>query len=185
MKYRPYGGTGWQVSTVGFGAWAIGADWGHVSESDALDALHKSIDLGVNFIDTADVKEIAAANELGLVDGVTTNPTLLSREEGDPREILREITKIVEGPVSAEVTALDAEGMGGIVDFADQDALVPVLGKMLCDGFDIVHHAHVECRRPVTVRLARHRVPVVFRLVVDEHRFFTRCADDVGERQVD
>ena len=63
------------------------------------------------FIDTASVSDIREAAELGLLDGVTTSPTLLSREEGDPLEILREITKIVEGPVSAEVTALDAEGM--------------------------------------------------------------------------
>jgi transaldolase len=63
------------------------------------------------FIDTASVSDIREAAELGLLDGVTTNPTLLSREEGDPREILHQITKIVEGPVSAEVTALDAEGM--------------------------------------------------------------------------
>lgn len=63
------------------------------------------------FIDTARVAEIREAADLGLLDGVTTNPTLLSREDGDPREILREITKIVDGPVSAEVTAQDAEGM--------------------------------------------------------------------------
>ena len=63
------------------------------------------------FIDTASVSDIREAADLGLLDGVTTNPTLLSREEGDPQEILRQITKIVEGPVSAEVTALDAEGM--------------------------------------------------------------------------
>jgi aryl-alcohol dehydrogenase-like predicted oxidoreductase len=55
MKYRTFGRTGWEVSEIGFGAWAIGADWGHVSEADALQALHTSIDLGVNFIDTADV----------------------------------------------------------------------------------------------------------------------------------
>src|SRR5262245_65509640 len=63
------------------------------------------------FIDTANVEEIREAVSYGLLDGVTTNPTLLSREKGNPREILREITKLVEGPVSAEVTALDAEGM--------------------------------------------------------------------------
>ncbi len=63
------------------------------------------------FIDTASVSDIQEAADLGLLDGVTTNPTLLSREDGDPQEILRQITKIVEGPVSAEVTALDAEGM--------------------------------------------------------------------------
>jgi transaldolase len=63
------------------------------------------------FIDTASVSEIREAAALGLLDGVTTNPSLLSKEKGDPREILREITKIVDGPVSAEVTALDHEGM--------------------------------------------------------------------------
>jgi aryl-alcohol dehydrogenase-like predicted oxidoreductase len=55
MKYRPFGRTGWQVSEISFGAWAIGGSWGQVSESDALDALHAAIDHGVNFIDTADV----------------------------------------------------------------------------------------------------------------------------------
>jgi transaldolase len=63
------------------------------------------------FIDTASVPEIQEAASLGLLDGVTTNPSLLSKEKGAPREILREITKIVEGPVSAEVTALDHDGM--------------------------------------------------------------------------
>ena len=55
MKYRTLGRTGWKVSTVSFGAWAIGADWGTVSDKDSLAALHRAIDLGVNFIDTADV----------------------------------------------------------------------------------------------------------------------------------
>jgi transaldolase len=63
------------------------------------------------FIDTANVSEIREAASLGLLDGVTTNPTLLSKEKGDPREILREITKIVDGPVSAEVTAVEHDGM--------------------------------------------------------------------------
>jgi transaldolase len=63
------------------------------------------------FIDTANLAEIREAASLGLLDGVTTNPSLLSKESGDPREILQEITKVVEGPVSAEVTALDHDGM--------------------------------------------------------------------------
>jgi len=63
------------------------------------------------FIDTASISEIREAAALGLLDGVTTNPSLLSKEKGDPREILREITKIVDGPVSAEVTATDHDGM--------------------------------------------------------------------------
>jgi aryl-alcohol dehydrogenase-like predicted oxidoreductase len=55
MKYRNFGKTGWQVSEIGFGAWAIGADWGQVNDYDALDALRAAIEQGVNFIDTADV----------------------------------------------------------------------------------------------------------------------------------
>ena len=55
MNYRALGRTGWKVSDVSFGAWAIGGAWGHVSEDEALGALHTAIDSGVNFIDTADV----------------------------------------------------------------------------------------------------------------------------------
>ncbi|HFE52742.1 MAG TPA: fructose-6-phosphate aldolase [Bacteroidetes bacterium] len=63
------------------------------------------------FIDTANLEEIRKANSLGILDGVTTNPTLISREEGDPTEILKNICREVSGPVSAEVVSLDAEGM--------------------------------------------------------------------------
>jgi aryl-alcohol dehydrogenase-like predicted oxidoreductase len=55
MKYRELGRTGWKVSEISFGAWAIGGAWGNVSHEDAMAALHKAIDCGVNFIDTADV----------------------------------------------------------------------------------------------------------------------------------
>jgi aryl-alcohol dehydrogenase-like predicted oxidoreductase len=55
MLYRELGRTGWKVSTVSFGAWAIGGSWGSVDDSESLAALNKAIDLGVNFIDTADV----------------------------------------------------------------------------------------------------------------------------------
>ena len=63
------------------------------------------------FIDTANLGEIRAAMEMGLVDGVTTNPSLMAREASDWREIAREICQLVPGPVSLEVIALDAEGM--------------------------------------------------------------------------
>jgi len=55
MHYRQLGRTGWKVSDVSFGAWAIGGSWGSVSDDDSLAALRKAIDCGVNFIDTADV----------------------------------------------------------------------------------------------------------------------------------
>ncbi len=53
MKYRAFGNTGWEVSEVGFGAWAIGGGWGPQSDSDSVATLHRALDLGVNFIDTA------------------------------------------------------------------------------------------------------------------------------------
>jgi aryl-alcohol dehydrogenase-like predicted oxidoreductase len=64
MQYRPLGRTGWNVSEISFGAWAIGADWGEVNEKDALAALHTAIDCGVNFIDTADVYGMGRSEKL-------------------------------------------------------------------------------------------------------------------------
>ena len=55
MNYRMLGRTGWQVSEISFGAWAIGGSWGDVDDAESLDALRTALDLGVNFIDTADV----------------------------------------------------------------------------------------------------------------------------------
>jgi transaldolase len=63
------------------------------------------------FIDTADVKEIREAHALGVLDGVTTNPSLIAKSGRNFREVIEEITRIVDGPISAEVVALDHEGM--------------------------------------------------------------------------
>jgi transaldolase len=63
------------------------------------------------FLDTGSIDEIRKANELGILDGVTTNPSLLAKEKKPYMEILREITTMVKGPVSAEVTATDTAGM--------------------------------------------------------------------------
>ena len=63
------------------------------------------------FIDTANLEEIRKANSYGILDGVTTNPTLLSREKNEPISQLEKICKVVDGPVSAEVLSLDANGM--------------------------------------------------------------------------
>jgi len=63
------------------------------------------------FIDTANVKEIKEAATLGIIDGVTTNPTLIAREGRNPEQLLKEICDLVNGPVSAEVISLEAAGM--------------------------------------------------------------------------
>jgi len=63
------------------------------------------------FVDTADVHAIAELNELGMVDGVTTNPSLIFKSGRDIKEVTAEICAMIDGPVSAETVALDAEGM--------------------------------------------------------------------------
>ena len=63
------------------------------------------------FIDTANIDEIKKANELGMVDGVTTNPSLVAKEGREFKGLIKEICDIVDGPVSAEVVSTDAEGM--------------------------------------------------------------------------
>ncbi|MBR6533341.1 MAG: fructose-6-phosphate aldolase [Clostridia bacterium] len=63
------------------------------------------------FIDTANTAEIREANELGVICGVTTNPSLIAKEGRDFKEVINEITEIVDGPISAEVISLDADSM--------------------------------------------------------------------------
>ena len=63
------------------------------------------------FVDTADTKEIAELAETGLLDGVTTNPSLIAKSGRDFMEVTKEICGLVDGPVSAEVVALDHAGM--------------------------------------------------------------------------
>ena len=63
------------------------------------------------FIDTANIDEIKEAHSMGMVDGVTTNPSLIAKEGRDFEEIIKQICEIVDGPISAEVISLDTEGM--------------------------------------------------------------------------
>src|SRR3954469_1688760 len=63
------------------------------------------------FIDTAALDEIKKASAMGLVDGVTTNPSLVAKQGGDFRELLQRICEVIDGPISAEVIATEAEAM--------------------------------------------------------------------------
>ena len=63
------------------------------------------------FVDTGNVKEIETLAAIGILDGATTNPSLMAKEGGDPRKILKRICEILEGPVSAEVVSTDVDGM--------------------------------------------------------------------------
>ena len=77
------------------------------------------------FLDSASLKDISWAAQAGLIDGVTTNPSLLAKQAGDldPRDVLKEICSLVDGPVSAEVVGLETDGMvregSGLAKIAD------------------------------------------------------------------
>ena len=63
------------------------------------------------FLDTANLDEIRKYNDMGLLDGITTNPSLLAKEGGNPHEAMEEITRIIKGDVSLEVVSTDYDGM--------------------------------------------------------------------------
>ena len=73
------------------------------------------------FLDTANVDHIREANALGIVDGVTTNPSLIAKEGKDFREVVNEICSIVDGPISAEVVSLEVKGM-----MAEAESLIKI-----------------------------------------------------------
>lgn len=97
------------------------------------------------FIDTADISEIKQANDRGWVDGVTTNPTLVAKTGRPFNDVLKDICKIVKGPVSAEVVSLQAEGM-----FAEGKELAKIADNIvvkipMCEeGLVAVRRFHAE-----------------------------------------
>ncbi|NOY45436.1 MAG: fructose-6-phosphate aldolase [Deltaproteobacteria bacterium] len=97
------------------------------------------------FLDTANIEDIRSAVALGVVDGVTTNPTLIAKEDQPYREVLAEICRLVDGPVSAEVVALEADRM---VDEARELAAIHdqivVKVPITADGLQAVHRLTAE-----------------------------------------
>ncbi len=97
------------------------------------------------FIDTANIDEIKEANAMGMVDGVTTNPTLIAREKGDFKEIITEICKVVDGPISAEVISLETDGMVAEArELAKIHANIVVKIPMTTDGLKAVRTLTAE-----------------------------------------
>ncbi|MBI5063762.1 MAG: fructose-6-phosphate aldolase [Desulfatitalea sp.] len=97
------------------------------------------------FIDTANIAEIKEANAMGMVDGVTTNPSLIAKEKGDFKEIITEICRIVDGPISAEVISLDEEGMvREAKDLAKIHKNIVVKIPMTIDGLKAVRRLTAE-----------------------------------------
>ena len=86
-------------------------------DTDKKDKIKKETSIMKMFIDTANVDHIREANDLGVICGVTTNPSLIAKEGRDFVEVVKEITTIVDGPISAEVISLDHEGMVKAVSY--------------------------------------------------------------------
>jgi transaldolase len=106
------------------------------------------------FIDTADVDQIREADDLGVIDGVTTNPTLIARTGREFREVIEEICGIVDGPISAEVVSMDCEGMvTEALELAEIDDNIVVKIPMTGEGLK------------ATVRLRQQEVSVNMTLV--------------------
>ena len=92
------------------------------------------------FLDTANVASIEKYNELGIVDGITTNPTLLSKEKGNPIKTMKKIVEIMKGPVSLEVVAIDFDKMlEESLKLAKYGENVVVKIPMTMDGLKVVH----------------------------------------------
>ena len=100
MEYRDLGRTGYRVSTIGFGAWAIGGTWGHVDERDAMAALHRALDLGVNFFDTADVYGDGRSERL---------LARLRRERGEPFVVATKAGRRLSPHVASAYTRANLE----------------------------------------------------------------------------
>lgn len=92
------------------------------------------------FLDTANVESIEKYSELGVVDGITTNPTLLSKEKGNPIKTMKKIVEIMKGPVSLEVVAVDFDKMmEESLKLANYGENVVVKIPMTMDGLKVVH----------------------------------------------
>ena len=91
------------------------------------------------FIDTANIDEIKAANDLGVICGVTTNPSLIAKEGRDFKTVIKEITQIVDGPISAEVISLEADGMiEEALELAKIDKNIVIKIPMTAEGLKAV-----------------------------------------------
>src|SRR5689334_20793373 len=104
MKYRALGRTGWNVSEISFGAWAIGGAWGSVDDRESLAALNRAIDLGVNFIDTADVY------------GDGRSERLVAQVRRDRREEIHVATKAGRRLLAQTVEGYSRENLTTFVD---------------------------------------------------------------------
>jgi aryl-alcohol dehydrogenase-like predicted oxidoreductase len=115
MEYRELGRTGWKVSTISFGAWAIGSTWGKVDDGESMKALHRCLDLGVNFFDTADVY------------GDGHSEQLLARLRGERREPFYIATKAGRRLPVQDPAGYNRENLTAFVERSLKNLAVPAI----------------------------------------------------------
>jgi len=139
------------------------------------------------FIDTANLEEIKKAHEMGILAGVTTNPSLVAKEGIDFKERLKEICSFVKGSVSAEVISLEAEGM--IAEGEDLAAIAPqitVKVPMTIEGLKAVHHfASKGIKTNVTLIFSANQALLAARAGATYVSPFLGRLDDIGHNGVD
>ncbi len=134
MRSRDFGRTGRKVSEIGFGAWAIGASWGHVDDADALAALHETLDAGVTFLDTADVYGDGRSEQL---------IARVLKERGGDRPFVA--TKTGRRLPKQEVAGYSLEAMSGFIDRSLKNLQVDTLDlvQLHCPPTDLYYHPEV------------------------------------------
>lgn len=135
------------------------------------------------FIDSADVKEIRDCWEMGLIDGVTTNPTLAAKTGRNYNETLREISQIVDGPISAETVSLDFEGMmKEAYDFAKIHKNIVIKIPMTLTGMKAVKKLSQEgIKTNVTVTFTANQALLVAKAGATYVSPFVGRLDDISE----
>lgn len=139
------------------------------------------------FIDTADVKEITEANDMGVIDGVTTNPSLAAKTGRNYEETLREIVTIVDGPISAETVALDCKGiMREAHHFAKIHKNIVIKIPLMPEGLKAVKQCTAEgLRTNVTVTFSPNQALLAAKAGATYVSPFVGRLDDITEDGMD
>ena len=139
------------------------------------------------FLDSANLESIKKYNDMGLVDGITTNPTLLSKEKADPEEIMGEIVRIVKGPISLEVISTDFIGMmaeGRRLAKFGKNVVVKI--PMTADGLKAVRALRDEhIRTNVTLVFSANQALLAAKSGASYVSPFIGRLDDIGEIGMD
>jgi aryl-alcohol dehydrogenase-like predicted oxidoreductase len=133
MRYRTLGRTGWKVSEISFGAWAIGGAWGDVDDKESLAALHRAVDSGVNFIDTADVY------------GMGRSERLIAQLKRERKEEIIVATKAGRKLPAQTVEGYTGENLAGWVEESLRNLSTDCLDllQLHCPPTDLYYHPEV------------------------------------------